>query len=712
MRSLRGEILIAVCLVVTPIAEAAEPAFEVLFVEVRLNGELVADNALLLKDADGRLWARIADLEHWRLRPPPGPPLIDQGEAFAALDNVPGLRYAVDRATLVLAFEAPSNLFEETILTQGRVSPPPQGGTGAYLNYDLLYETGDGSEDRFDGLFEVVAFRPQDLGLLSGSLLAEDLDGEADVIRLETTWSKDLIGARQSIVAGDTTTAGTILSRPLQFGGLRWTTNFAIDPAFITSPAQTIGGLADEPSVVEVFVNDALRYTADVPRGPFEIDRIPGVSGQGEVRLVVRDLLGREQIITESFFFSPDNLAAGLVDFSYEAGVLRKNFGTESFDYGLPFAAATYRRGLTDDLTAEAHVELQEELQVAGVGGILVLPKLGRFRAILLGSNNVNGTGSRQGISYEYIASPLSFGIGTEYTTAEFRQLGDDVAAPPTARTDRVSLGLSLRKYGSLGLAYVNQEIRDGGDQSVLSGSYSLGLPFGSLLISGTRTFEPDAATTVGATIVVPLGADRTFSADVVSQDRRWGGGLDYQKNLGNSELGYAYRLGAHWDEDVERYSGDATLQTGINRMTANAVRIDEDDSFRFGMSGGLSYIGGGAFLSRPIDQSFAVVDAGGVEGITVYRENRKVGTTNDDGRLLVPNLIPYYGNRLALESSDIPFDAAVRSLEEMAVPYDRSGVVIDFEVRLTRSATLTVVDAAGNVLPAGSRIRSASTLR
>lgn len=708
MRSLPREILVAVCLVVTPFAGAAEPTFEERFFEVRLNGELVAENALLLEDAGGGLWARVADLKAWRLRPPTGPPVIDQDEAFAALDELTGLSYGIDPATLVLAISAPSDLFEQTVLTHGRVSPSPQAGAGAYLNYDLLYETGDTGEDRFDGLFEVVAFRPHDLGLLTNDFLAEDLDGEAEFIRLATSWSKDLIGARQSLYAGDAMTAGTILSRPLQFGGMRWTTNFALDPAFITSPAQTIGGIADQPSVVEVFVNDALRYTANVPRGPFEIDRIPGLSGQGDVRLVVRDLLGREQIITGSFFFSPDNLAKGLADFSYEAGVLRENYGIESFDYGRPFAAATYRRGLTNDLTAEMHAEVQEELQVAGIAGVLVVPSLGRFRTKLLGGHNVNGQGSRQGISYEYIAVPVSVGVETEYTTPGFRQMGDDTLSLPTARTDRATLGLGLGKYGSFGLAYVNQEIRDSDDRSVLSGSYSVRLPFGSLLISGTRTFEPDAATTFGATIVLPLGADRTFSANVVSQDRRRGGGIDYQKSLGHRELGYAYRLGAHWDEDTDRYSADISLQTGISRMTGKAVRINDDDSFRLGMSGGLAYIEGDAFLSRPIDQSFALVDAGGIEGITVYRENRVVGTTNDDGRLLIPNLIPYDTNRIALESSDIPFEAAVGSLEEIAVPYDRSGVVVDFDIGLTRSATVTVLDADGEALPPGSGIRSA----
>jgi len=45
-------------------------------------------------------------------------------------------------------------------------------------------------------------------------------------------------------------------------------------------------------------------------------------------------------------------MKAGLEDYSYEVGFERNNFGTESFDYGRAVASATYRRGLTDPLTA------------------------------------------------------------------------------------------------------------------------------------------------------------------------------------------------------------------------------------------------------------------------------------------------------------------------------------------------------------------------
>ena len=92
--------------------------------------------------------------------------------------------------------------------------------------------------------------------------------------------------------------------------------NFATDPNFVTFPLPTIGGLAEWNSVAEVFLNNTLRVSEEVPAGPFEIDNLPVVSGAGEVQLRVTDLLGREQFLTQSYYVSPRLLKAGLSDYS------------------------------------------------------------------------------------------------------------------------------------------------------------------------------------------------------------------------------------------------------------------------------------------------------------------------------------------------------------------------------------------------------------
>src|SRR5204862_5245724 len=114
-----------------------------------------------------------------------------------------------------------------------------------------------------------------------------------------------------------------------------------------------------------------------VPPGPFSIANIPTVNGSGNVQLGVRDLFGREQIISQPFYASVNLLKAGLEDYSYEAGFERNNFGVESFDYGRAVASATYRRGLTDRLTGEVRGEAARDLGVTGVAASYLIVDVG-----------------------------------------------------------------------------------------------------------------------------------------------------------------------------------------------------------------------------------------------------------------------------------------------------------------------------------------------
>jgi outer membrane usher protein FimD/PapC len=68
--------------------------------------------------------------------------------------------------------------------------------------------------------------------------------------------------------------------------------------------------------------------TSSVQPGPFQLTNVPIVTGAGQMQLVVRDLLGRETVISQSYCIAPVLLAPGVTDFSFEAGALRENYGT------------------------------------------------------------------------------------------------------------------------------------------------------------------------------------------------------------------------------------------------------------------------------------------------------------------------------------------------------------------------------------------------
>ena len=72
-------------------------------------------------------------------------------------------------------------------------------------------------------------------------------------------------------------------------------------------------------------MNNQLVTSNQLPPGPFVIDRLPTVSGSGDVSVVVRDALGREQVMTQSFYTSATLLAAGLSQYSVNLGKIRRD---------------------------------------------------------------------------------------------------------------------------------------------------------------------------------------------------------------------------------------------------------------------------------------------------------------------------------------------------------------------------------------------------
>ena len=143
-----------------------------------------------------------------------------------------------------------------------------------------------------------------------------------------------MLGTRTTLRLGDTIATGGALAPPVRMAGIQYATNFGTDPAFVTFPLPTIGGLARQDSVVDVFIDNVQREARSVPPGPFALESLPVVTGAGEVQLRVTDLLGREQLITQSYYVSSRLLKPGLHDFGYELGALRRDYGRESFDYG------------------------------------------------------------------------------------------------------------------------------------------------------------------------------------------------------------------------------------------------------------------------------------------------------------------------------------------------------------------------------------------
>jgi outer membrane usher protein len=102
--------------------------------------------------------------------------------------------------------------------------------------------------------------------------------------------------------------------------------------------------------------------------------------------------------------------------------------------------------------------------------------------------------------------------------------------------------------------------------------------------------------------------------------------------------------------------------------------------------------IGGRAYLTRPVQDAFALIRVPGVEGVRGLISNQVVGTTDRQGDLLIPSLLSYYGNRIGINDKDIPLDRDILATELTIAPPYRGGAVVTFPVRQVLAVAGTVV--------------------
>ncbi len=675
---------------------------------VTVNGERVSEGAYVVRDpASGRLAVRVEDMRGWRLKVDRARILTFQGMPFYPLDAIPDVQVRFDERRLELAIEAPPQAFEPFRLDVRRIRRlEPTIAPGAFLDYDLSFTAGDGVEERADALVELGAFGA--FGVVRSGFVLRDLLEGPRLERLETSFVRDFPERRTSLRLGDALTAGGSFTAPVRFAGIQYGTDFSLDPTFVAFPLPAIGGLARQRSVVEVLVDNVRQATGEVPPGPFEISNIPVVTGAGEVQLKVRDLLGRERLITQRYYLSPRLLRPGLADWSLAAGVLRRGYGERSFDYGDPFAAGLIRYGLTDDLTVEAYGALRRGRALAILGGSLRLERFGLISgAIGLSQDADDGPGGLVDLAYEYLSAPFDLTLGFRRRLGDFRTLAQ---GRPEEGREEVRLGFDLGRAGRLGLGLVRRQPPRGATTVAATASWSLPLGEGSLLLNAARLFEPESELAIGLAWSMPLGGQRSVAAEArfTDGDRRLRAQI--RQGRGASDLGLDWRLAAEVGERPRYLDGRLAYQGRYGRIALQGELDDGDPRMRLNLDGSLALVAGTLRASRRIGRAFGLVALPGLPGVRVYLDNREVGRTDADGLLLIPGLRPYETNRISLELDDLPLGVSVERRTVEVAPYRGAAVVVDFGLRAEGEATARLVDGAGP-LPAGLVLRQGATV-
>ncbi|HEX8782452.1 MAG TPA: fimbria/pilus outer membrane usher protein, partial [Steroidobacteraceae bacterium] len=340
-------------------AAPLEPNWHEAVLQLAINGTVVGDDFIVLRDAGDGLWITEEDFRRLRLTAPRVAPRIADGRRFLPLAAIAGTRVSYDDSHSAASISAPGAAFDRTNVTFSGNGPRPplsRSGTGAFLNYELYGQTGQYSgADVASAYAELGFFSP--LGVLTNTGVATHTQSDHSYVRLESTFTHDFPNSLETLRLGDAISVPGSWAEAVRFGGLQWGSNYGIRPDLVTTPLLAVSGTAVVPSTVDVFVNGKAVGSSQVPAGPFVVNQVPALNGAGDVNIVVRNALGQQQIVSVPFYSAPVMLQPGLSLWDIDVGALRENFGLENADYGPAMASATWRHGFSATTTAEFHAE-------------------------------------------------------------------------------------------------------------------------------------------------------------------------------------------------------------------------------------------------------------------------------------------------------------------------------------------------------------------
>jgi outer membrane usher protein len=652
------------------------------------------------------------------------------------LDDIPGVAYRYDEPGQKIFVRAgDKGLVTRVYNVYGRpkVIAPVPTDFGAVFNYTLFASSTAFPKSMltFSGAsasIDARAFGPY--GTLSQSaILGSNLGTANAALRLDTTWAYSDPQNMNTYRAGDVISGGLAWTRPIRLGGVQMQRNFSLRPDLVTMPLPSVSGSAAVPSIMDVYVNNVKVQTQDLTPGPYQITNIPMLTGAGDARVVLRDSAGRTTEVNIPFYASLELLRPGMTDFSAEAGVPRVGFGTSSDSYvENPIGSASLRAGIYDWLTAESHFESGIGLANGGGGGVIGIGALGVASFAASASHFERETGFQSYVAFDGQISGLNLHLSSQHTFGHYNDLASlsarcfqfitpAVPVPnpyllttatirPPRFIDTISIGTSLFDSSSLSVAFLHVDLNQTKPSDIVNVSYSRPvIAGGSVYLTAYKDFNDRNSFGFFAGLTVPLGDKASATSGVSRTPVGTGYTIDAAKPLDAEPGSYGWRLRADQGATYSGgyYGGGASYRSSVARIDVDALRTRGGTSGAVQAEGSVAALDDGIFLTNRINDAFAVVDVG-APNVDVSYENRPVGKTDAQGKILLTELRSYQTNKIAIDPQGLPLNAEAPVVQEVVAPADRSGLVVRFGVKTeVGAAVLILARRDGGFVPPGT---------
>ena len=674
---------------------------------VVVNDKKLTDSTLIVRTAANGIIVPSQLLIDARLRLPNVAAISTRQQNYYPLAALPGVNAEIEASTQTLNIHAQPNAFIDSEFNLGDHRPLllQAAETGAFLNYDVNYEKKQGlgqNQTDLSGVVEVGVFSGG--GIYTSRFVGQDLTGQRALFRLDSQYTRDFPQQQATLVVGDSITGVSSLSRQVYFGGLQWRTKFSTIPGFQSIPLPAFSGTAAAPSVVDIYVDNILRLKQTVDTGPFTVNNLPVYAGQGNVQMVVHDVLGRQQVYTQSYITSAQLLRQGSKDVSYEIGALRNNFGTKDSDYGQVFSSATVRYGVNDSSTVEGHGEVMRGRESLALAAAVAIKDVGVVSGGVAASNSERGRDTQQYVQFDRQGNRYGLTVRAQTAGPRFWQLGlpDDILAP--AQQIQAQANVAVGAGTSLAFGYLSQVSRGQDNVRAINAGLNFNLrQNGSISIGLLKSLTQDRSLSANVVWVLPLEHQSFLQMVASGQQGSKYFSTEYQQ-AAPQEGGWGYRARkAVFDNGGEDVGANYIGTSGEYMFSAN--HADSQNNLQLEARGGIALLGGHVRTTRWLDQSFAMVEVPVSQPIGIFANGIKVGQTDKYGVGFIPRLVPYESNIVALDDAGLPLSMTLDLAQKSVTPGYRTGSLLTFSAQQNRSATLILVDADNKPLATGTRV-------
>ncbi|MEO3990267.1 fimbria/pilus outer membrane usher protein [Pseudocitrobacter cyperus] len=629
----------------------------------------------------------------------------------SALNDIPQLNVDYDIQQQTLTLTAPLSALALDTTKLGREDaehPQASVSRGLLLNYDIYAAQGD--KAWLNTWSELRAFNSA--GVLSSTQLSQNSTDNREgyqsngFTRLDTSWRSSFPDKMLYLSLGDTLTSALPWSRSTRIAGLQIGTDFSLQPYQPTTPLPAFFGSATLPSSVELYVNGVRNYNGNVPAGNFEINTLPNINGAGNAQVMMTDALGRTTVQNFSFYNDQSLLRKGLTEWSVELGVVRENYGYTSFDYASkPALSATWRHGVSNTFTSAAHGEASDSLINGGLSNDWVPgSRSGTLSAALAFSNEEGNSGALYSLGYRWSNDIFSFNTSTTVTHGDYRDIATGYGQPPPELNSNTVVGYNAQSFGNFSVGYLQFRYPHDSNLRYVNANWSKALTEKAWLNLGlNQNLDDHQDSSVYLMLTLSLESNRTVSSTVQRTNNETGYMMNASQML-PSEGGWGWNIAASHLASETSGQGEIGYQGRYGKVYSGFNRVPDDHYAYAGATGSLVMMGGGLFAAREINNGFAVVSTNGVPNVPISLENNVVGTSGDDGLLLVTQLNSYQNNMIGIDTLNLPANTRVDRVNAAAVPADRSGTLVEFNITATHPALIVLVDPQGHALPEGSQ--------